>query len=43
MERFGDETDLLIVGGGPAGMAAAIRAKQIANEKGKVGFTHFDQ
>uniref|UniRef100_A0A6M2DR99 Electron transfer flavoprotein-ubiquinone oxidoreductase n=1 Tax=Xenopsylla cheopis TaxID=163159 RepID=A0A6M2DR99_XENCH len=35
MERFGDETDLLIIGGGPAGMAAAIRAKQIANEKGK--------
>lgn len=35
MERFGDETDLLIVGGGPAGMAAAIRAKQIATEQGK--------
>lgn len=35
MERFEDETDLLIVGGGPAGLSAAIRAKQIANESGK--------
>lgn len=35
MEREADETDLLIVGGGPAGMSAAIRAKQVANEKGQ--------
>lgn len=35
MERFEDETDLLIVGGGPAGMSAAIRAKQIAEKEGK--------
>lgn len=36
MERFADEADLLIVGGGPAGMSAAIRAKQLAAEQGKV-------
>lgn len=35
MEREADEPDLLIVGGGPAGLSAAIRAKQIANEKGQ--------
>lgn len=35
MERFSDEADLLIVGGGPAGMSAAIRAKQLAAEKGQ--------
>src|SRR5690349_4127452 len=35
MERFVDETDLLIVGGGPAGLSAAIRAKQLAAEQGK--------
>ncbi|XP_060531931.1 electron transfer flavoprotein-ubiquinone oxidoreductase, mitochondrial isoform X2 [Cylas formicarius] len=35
MERFGDETDILIVGGGPAGMSAAIRAKQLAEKDGK--------
>lgn len=40
MERVTDETDLLIIGGGPAGMSAAIRAKQIANELGKVKNTH---
>lgn len=33
MERVSDEVDLLIVGGGPAGMSAAIRAKQLAAEK----------
>jgi electron-transferring-flavoprotein dehydrogenase len=34
MDRFADEpTDLLIVGGGPAGLAAAIRFKQLCNEK----------
>lgn len=37
MERFGDEADIVIVGGGPSGMSAAIRAKQLANEQGKVG------
>lgn len=36
MERVSDETDLLIIGGGPAGMSAAIRAKQLANKLGKV-------
>lgn len=35
MERFVEEVDICVVGGGPAGMAAAIRAKQIANEKGQ--------
>ncbi|ENN71830.1 hypothetical protein YQE_11501, partial [Dendroctonus ponderosae] len=35
MERFADETDILIVGGGPAGMSAAIRAKQLAEKDGK--------
>ena len=35
MDRFADEpTDLLIVGGGPAGLAAAIRFKQLCNEQG---------
>ncbi|XP_022901839.2 electron transfer flavoprotein-ubiquinone oxidoreductase, mitochondrial [Onthophagus taurus] len=34
-ERFEDETDLLIIGGGPAGMSAAIRAKQLAEKEGK--------
>jgi len=35
MERVSDEADIVIVGGGPAGMAAAIRAKQVAAEKGQ--------
>lgn len=39
MERDADETDLLIIGGGPAGMSAAIRAKQLAAEQGKVSST----
>ena len=35
MDRFADETtDLLIVGGGPAGLSAAIRFKQLCNEQG---------
>mmetsp|Transcript_61973 Transcript_61973/g.102988 ORF Transcript_61973/g.102988 Transcript_61973/m.102988 type:complete len:624 (+) Transcript_61973:31-1902(+) len=34
MDRFADETDLLVVGGGPAGLAAAIRFKQMAAEQG---------
>ena len=38
MERYGDEADVVIVGGGPAGMAAAIRLKQLANDAGKEEF-----
>ena len=34
MERESMEFDVLIVGGGPAGLAAAIRLKQLATEKG---------
>lgn len=33
-EQFEDETDVVIIGGGPAGLAAAIRLKQLANEQG---------
>ena len=36
MERYADEADVVIVGGGPAGMSAAIRLKQLANDAGKV-------
>lgn len=35
MERFSDEADVVIVGGGPAGLSAAIRLKQLAEENGK--------
>lgn len=35
MERFADEADVVIVGGGPAGLSAAIRLKQLANEHDK--------
>ncbi|OWA52680.1 Electron transfer flavoprotein-ubiquinone oxidoreductase, mitochondrial [Hypsibius exemplaris] len=35
MERVSDEADVVIVGGGPAGMATAIRLKQVAQEKGQ--------
>ncbi|CAG0882621.1 unnamed protein product [Cyprideis torosa] len=38
MERFIDEPDVVIVGGGPAGLSAAIRLKQIAQEKGNEDF-----
>ncbi|AVR88250.1 electron transfer flavoprotein-ubiquinone oxidoreductase [Thauera aromatica] len=35
MERESMEFDVLIVGGGPAGLAAAIRLKQLAGQKGQ--------
>jgi len=38
MERYADEADVVIVGGGPSGMASAIRLKQLANEAGNEEF-----
>lgn len=35
MERYVDETDILIVGGGPAGLSAAIQARKLAKKHGK--------
>ncbi|RHZ74406.1 hypothetical protein CDV55_101087 [Aspergillus turcosus] len=38
VERESDEVDVCIVGGGPAGLAAAIRLKQLANDAGNEEF-----
>ncbi|CAO1628696.1 unnamed protein product [Parajaminaea phylloscopi] len=35
VERAQDEADVIIVGAGPAGLSAAIRIKQLAEEKGE--------
>jgi electron-transferring-flavoprotein dehydrogenase len=35
VERASDEVDVCIVGGGPAGLSAAIRLKQLEKEKGR--------
>ncbi|CAG8584189.1 3767_t:CDS:2 [Dentiscutata erythropus] len=34
-DRFEEETDVVIVGAGPAGLSAAIRLKQLASHEGK--------
>jgi electron-transferring-flavoprotein dehydrogenase len=35
VERASDQVDVCIVGGGPAGLSAAIRIMQLAKEQGK--------
>lgn len=35
MERFEDVADVVIVGGGPAGLSAAIKLRQLAEASGK--------
>jgi electron-transferring-flavoprotein dehydrogenase len=35
VERAEDDVDVCIVGGGPAGLSAAIRLKQLEKEKGR--------
>lgn len=35
VERVSDDVDVCIVGGGPAGLSAAIRLKQLEQEKGR--------
>ncbi|KAL8370507.1 hypothetical protein RB595_000737 [Gaeumannomyces hyphopodioides] len=38
IERESDQVDVCVVGGGPAGLSAAIRLKQLANEAGNEDF-----
>ena len=35
VDRVSDDVDVCIVGGGPAGLSAAIRLKQLEKEKGR--------